>query len=369
MKILLLSDVNSVHTKKWVSGLTTYGFTVGIFSLSNSEADWYKNLNGATLLYHPIQVRNPESMSTKLQYLRLKKKLNNVVNQFRPDILHAHYASSYGLLAALSGFHPFVLSVWGADVYDFPNKSFIHKSILKFNLKKADKILSTSEVMKMETKKYSNASIEVTPFGVDIEHFSPRSKTMNLFPEKALVVGLIKSLESKYGIDVLVKAFKIAIEKCPEIPLKLLLVGGGSLEDQLKKLVDGLGISDHVLFTGKIPHEQIPSFHNEIDIFVSTSVDDSESFGVSIVESCACAKAVIVARTGGLKEVVLENETGLIVEENDPISTANAIIRFAKDANLRDSLGIKAREHVKKHYNWENNLKYMVDIYLGLQKK
>lgn len=369
MKILLLSDVNSVHTKKWVIGLSSKGFTIGIFSLSRSESDWFSNNEGVSLLHQPKEMMDAESIKTKLLYISTLKKLKAVIHSFQPDILHSHYASSYGLLGALSKFHPYIISVWGADVYDFPNKSFVHKTIFKFNLNKADKILSTSEVMKTETEKYTYKSVDVTPFGVDTQLFSPTPKKINLFSKDDLVVGLIKSLEPKYGIEVLIKAFKLAHEQCPELSLKLLLVGGGSLDKSLKNLVYELGITEHVLFTGKIAHEQIPYYHNEIDIFVSTSIDDSESFGVSIVESCACSKAVVVARTGGLKEVILENQTGLIVEKNDPVSTADAIIRFAKNPNLRFEFGLKARQHVINNYNWTDNLNKMSEIYQELIKK
>ena len=303
-----------------------------------------------------------KSFFEKLNYVTVLNKVKKSIREFKPDIVHAHYASSYGMLGALSKFHPFIISVWGADVFDFPKQSPLHKRIFKYNLKKADYIFSTSYVMKEETEKYTAKEIGVTPFGVDTEIFKPQ-KVRSLFADGTIVVGLVKSLETKYGIDVLIRSFALAKKLRPALPLKLLLVGKGSLETKLKYLVSELKIEKDVVFTGKIPHQDVPQYHNMIDIYVSVSVDDSESFGVSAVEACACAKAVIVSRAGGLKEVVIENETGLIVEKGNEKETADAIIKFAEDEKLRKKFGEKARERVLKHYNWKENLDMMVENY------
>src|SRR5690606_14690363 len=113
-------------------------------------------------------------------------------------ILHAHYATSYGLIGALSGFKPFVLSVWGADVYDFPRRSKLHKKLFQYNLKKADLILSTSEIMRNELKKYTAKEVLVTPFGVDTSVFC--KKDIAEKDNSVINIGTIKSLEEKYGI-------------------------------------------------------------------------------------------------------------------------------------------------------------------------
>lgn len=97
--------------------------------------------------------------------------------------------------------------------------------MLKYNLKKADKILSTSNVMAKETKLYTNKDIEVTPFGIDIEQFKPMVFE-SLFDKDDIVIGTVKSLEEVYGIEYLIRAFKIISDKYENLPLKLLIVGG-----------------------------------------------------------------------------------------------------------------------------------------------
>ena len=137
MKLLLLADCNSSHTVKWVSSLRKYNFTIQIFSLYTPDNTLYESI--PDILVSSINLQETlkfgdDSKISKLIYLKAVRKIKRLIKEFKPDILHAHYASSYGLLGALSGFHPYVLSVWGADIYDFPNHSLFHRMIIKFNL-------------------------------------------------------------------------------------------------------------------------------------------------------------------------------------------------------------------------------------------
>src|SRR6478609_677551 len=143
MKILLLSDTYSEHTEKWALALANAGIKIGLFSFNKASYEWHNHPN-ITVFFEPDQKINAERTLTKLSYLKYVKILRKIIRHFQPDILHAHYATSYGLVAALTGFKPFFLSVWGSDVYDFPARSKFHKKIFQYNLGKADMIFSTS---------------------------------------------------------------------------------------------------------------------------------------------------------------------------------------------------------------------------------
>ena len=118
---------------------------------------------------------------------------------------------------------------------------------------------------------------------------------------------------------------------------------------------------DDVVFTGKVPHEDIADYHNTIDIAVYVSL--FESFGVSVLESSACEKPVIVSNIGGLAEIIENNKTGLIVESRNIQQTANAIERLVLDKALGETLGRNGRKNVIEKYNWENNLEQVITIY------
>jgi glycosyltransferase involved in cell wall biosynthesis len=285
-----------------------------------------------------------------------------MIADFQPDILHVHYASSYGLIGALSGFHPYLVSVWGADIFEFPRKSIFHRELIKFTLRKADKILSTSHVMAKETNKYTEKPIEVTPFGIDLDRFKP-FHAESLFNEDDIVIGTIKGLDKQYGIEFLLQAFAILAKRQPALPLKLLIVGGGPLEKSLKQRANELGIENRTAFTGQVRYDEIASYHNMLTIFVALSVIDSESFGVAILEASACEKPVVVANVGGLPEVVEHGVTGLVVPPKHPEAAAAAIERLIHDNELRWQMGNAGRERVKKLYDWKVNVEQMLGIY------
>jgi L-malate glycosyltransferase len=365
MRVLLLADLSSVHTIKWAKSLAERGIEIGIFGLSNIDESPFKN-------YKNIQVHavglsrsitgNVKTHLTKLSYLKAWPQVKKSIDSFKPDIVHAHYASSYGLIGALSGFHPYILSVWGADIFEFPRKSFLHKALVEHNLGKADKVLSTSYFMAKEVNKYSPKQIEVTPFGIEAKIFKPQ-KVDSLFAENDIVIGTVKGLEEQYGVEYLIRAFKILRDRYQDLPLKLLIVGGGSLEKPLKILVKELELEGDTVFTGRVDYNLVPSYHNMLSVYTALSVIDSESFGVAVIEASACARPVVVSRVGGLPEVVEEGVTGFIVPPRDAQKAAEAIEQLILDKDLQLKMGQAGRERVKKLYNWDDNVKQMIRIY------
>jgi len=284
----------------------------------------------------------------------VKKK----IAAFNPDIVHAHYATSYGLLGALSGFHPFVLSVWGSDVYGRPKLSPLHKIILKWNLSKADKILSTSMVMARKTNLYTSKNIELTPFGVDLSLFKKNNTENN---KNCFIIGNVKSLQPIYGIDILIKAFKLIVLQNPDIELKLEIVGKGSEENKLKRLTEDLEIQDKVDFIGFIDHSNLPQYYNSFNVAVFLS--NKESFGVSAIEAMACECPVVVSDAEGFTEVVSHEHNGFIVPKQNPEAAAVAIQKFIDDPFLSAKMGAAGRKQVEKLYDWNENVKKMMSIY------
>lgn len=353
MKILWLASANSIHTKRWVSSLTLQGLTIVLISLTNEESNFYveRGIKVYEFGFKKVNTLN------KIRYIGIIRKLKFIIALETPDIIHAHYASSYGLLGALSGFHPYIVSVWGSDVYDFPN-NWLTKKILKYTLKKADRILSTSNVMAKETRKYTDKSIEITPFGVDVDRFRPID---GVAPADRFIVGNVKTLSPKYGIDVLIRAFKFVVDNNPRLPMSLEIYGDGPCRGEYEQLVLDLGLERLVTFHGFVDNAQLPEVYNSVS--VSVFVSDSESFGVVAVEAMACECPVVVSDADGFTEVVKDGGTGFIVPKRDVEATAHAIQQFIDQPLLREEMGKKGRERVLKLYDWRKNVDTMVEIY------
>lgn len=360
MKICYLADINSAHTHKWLNYFKNKGYDIHVISLGNGEYE------GVTVHCLDVtdNVMKKASDRNKLQYIKKIKRVKELVNEIKPDILHAHYATSYGLLGALADYHPYIISAWGSDVYDFPIKSPVHKMMLKYNLKKADYIFSTSNVMKEETQKYTNKNIEVTPFGVDINRFVPRRTEKD-----EVVIGTIKTLEEKYGIQYLVKAFAQLKDRNPDMNLKLRIGGKGSQEDYLKGLCRDLKIYNDVTFLGFVnPDDVVKEFQN-FDIAVFPSTLDSESFGVAAVEAESCGTPIVVSEVGGLMESTKPGITSLVAKKASVEDLRDKIDMLVKDKELRLKMGTAARKFVEDNYNLEDNFAYVDKLYKEIVSK
>lgn len=359
MKVLLLSDTYSEHTEKWALGLANSGIEVGLFSFNKASYEWHNHEN-ITVYFEPSKKIDADNFLTKISYIKYVSVLKKIIKQFKPDVLHAHYATSYGLIGALSGFKPFVLSVWGSDVYNFPKKSKLHKKLFQYNLKKANVILSTSNVMKEEIKLYTNKEIIVTPFGVNTDVFKPQVIVDK--PKDEFYIGTIKPIEEKYGIIHIIEAAEILIKKYSTKKIKFYLIGASNNFEYYKKIISSKALDSYFIFTGRIPFSEVQYYHNLLDVFLNISIDDSESFGVAVVEAMACEKQIIVSDVKGLLEVVNNGEFAKIVPKQNSVELANAIeLLFDKDLNK--IMGIEARKHVLKNYSWKVNLEQMIEIY------
>ncbi len=361
-RILLLADIASSHTEKWVMALASKGFKVGIFSLNQTKNNWYKDKKNVLVFRESQQFRNANFVLNKFRYIVLLPRLISVLKHFKPHILHAHYATSYGLLGALSNYKPFVISAWGSDVFEFPRKSPLHKYVLRFNLKRADKILATSEALKGELGNYTNKPVEIIPFGIDTDLFYPHD-VKSKSEKNVTYIGTIKSLEDIYGITSIIEAIKIVRQKMPTEKIKLFLVGGGSRTNFYKSMVAQLGLTEYVVFPGKIAFDKIPYFHNLLDIFLNVSIVD-ESFGVAALEALACEKPIIVTDAPGLLEIIGRN-TGVaeVIEKNNPLQLSQVIIKLILSPDLRSKMGKQGRQHVETNYDFKNCIAKQLRVY------
>lgn len=353
-KILFVASGKSFHASRWANALQEKGYEVHYVSVIKLS----RPLNEKIHFYH---LSHGESY---LKYFFAVPKLRKIIKTIQPDLVHAHYSSGNGLLAALSvvgGNIPFVTSLYGTEVFEFPNKSILHKSVLGFVSKTAREVLSTSYVMAAEYKKlYPDLNKPtITPFGVDVNKFKPIGN--GRIHGSEICIGIVKKLEWKYGVDILIKAAKIILERNSK-SIKFEILGGGSQEDNLKKMAYDLGISNHIKFIGWIENNQVPRYINNFDVFVVPS-RCNESFGVAAVEAQACGVPVIVSDIGGLPEVIENGVTGLTVPPNDPDALACAIERlvlFPEEISLKGKLG---RERVLKLYNWDDSVKNIEAVY------
>ena len=390
MKVLMVSDARNIHTKRWATALKTEGVDLILFSITLPEDDFYERNHIKIYTFDLFRYKTKTGLRKAFDNVCLHRqavnRLKEILKLEKPDLLHAHYATSYGLIAALSGFHPYIISVWGSDVYEYPYKSFINKQLVKYVLRHSDRILSTSHVMALQTRKFCDRGIGITPFGVDTGLFRPADRpdpqparkpleewtmqtptatetglAIEIDKPKKLTFGTVKTLSYKYGIDLLIQAYAIFVENHKDIDSRLLIAGKGKDRESLERLAERCHVADKVDFLGEVPHEELPALYAKFDIAVFLSRE--ESFGVSVVEAMSCGCPVIVSDADGFKEIVEHDKTGLLVHRSDIDMAAQAMTELALDPEKRARLGKAARKHVVSLYEWRGNVRLMLDEY------
>lgn len=344
MKILILSDIQD-HGKKCAEGLANRGHDI-LFVYQKGAVDECVFLNS--------KIRMKElPYGGKIGYILNALSLNKIFKEYKPDVVHVHYAAGYGLLSRLAGVHPSVISCYGSDIFEFPNQNKLKFFILRNILSNADGLQSTSRGMENEIRKVigsKNTEIDIIPFGINVELFRPKeSRSINSRP----VVGFMKSLFPIYNVPLLIRAFKVVLNKTTLNPV-LRIYGNGPEKANLQLLVKELGLDDSVFFMGRVPNEEVPNALNEMDVLVNCS--EMESFGVNILEAMACGLPVIVTDCVGPKEIVEDGKNGIIVSNRTPEALADAIIRLLSDHDLRRQFSEAGRVRVQNYYNWSYNV-------------
>lgn len=347
MKICLLAPANNPHTQKIAYTLQQKGYEISICTFHHAT------LSGIDVKYFPPLI----SPFGKLNYILNSRLIANFLSEIKPDILHAHYVSSYGVAGLLTGFHPYIISVWGKDIYDAPN-NIILRRLVKKALANADCVLSTSKTMAEQTKKFvTNKEILVTPFGIDLTKFYPcADKKFNKF-----IIGTARILAPKYGIKYLIKAFAIFLKEVPDA--ELCIAGEGIQKKELISLSNNLGIINKVRFFGYINPNKIPEFLSHLDVFCMPSIKESESFGVVALEAQACGVPVIASAIGGLHETIIDKKTGYLIPPKDPAAIAEKIQFLYQHHKIHLQMGQSGKAFVKANYNWSNNIKIIENAY------
>ncbi len=284
-----------------------------------------------------------------------------LVAKIRPSIIHAHWLIPQGLFSILLKFIfdiPVVITAHGADVFSMRRPLFI--IFKKLIIKNTDKIVtvsrSLSEILKFDTKYDKN--IEIISMGVDSTVFTPANKDMN-FKQRYGIRGqlllFVGRLTEKKGINILIEAFSMTINKFPDC--KLLIVGHGELEHTFKMQVKSLGLTNSVVFTGGIPNSNLPPYYTASDIFIGPSIvtegGDTEGLGLTFVEAAMCGCLIIGTKVGGIEDVIVHRRNGILIPPFDAHYLSEMINSLLQNLESLSSVKHQARNDAVKRFDWK----------------
>ena len=196
-------------------------------------------------------------------------------------------------------------------------------------------------------------AVEITP-GVDTERFTPGGPPSGR-PRTVVYVGRMDRTSAWKGVDVLVRAFAELtrrLDPAGGISPRLRLVGGGdALADHLA-LAERLGVADRVEALGELTGDDLVEAVRTAAVLVLPSRTEAESFGMTLVEAMSCGTPVVGSAVGGIPQVVVDGENGLLVPPADPGALADAVRRLLTDGELADRLGAAGRRRAVERYAW-----------------
>ncbi|WP_168123461.1 glycosyltransferase family 4 protein [Paenibacillus sp. HB172176] len=355
MKIAFVSSGRSIHVKKLANALVNNGHDVTLFTLPN-HTDLINQFNKKVKI---IVLKFGGKIGYYLNVPTLRKKL--ITGKF--DLINCHYISGYGTLTRLANVHPIVASVFGSDVYDYPYRSKQNMARIIKNLNSARIITSTSQVMVDKVQEYykNRKPIYVTHFGIDTNLFKPLPVDSSESEKNAFVFGIVKKIEDKYGVGLLIEAFNEFIKNDSEKKCKLIIYGKGSKENEYIELVKKLNMQEYIHFRGYINNEKVPQVLHKINVVCLPSILDSESFGVAAVEAMACAKPLIVSNASGFTEVV-DSSCAIIIPKNDKKALVDAMERcYQMEKNQLYEMGQNGYNRAVRMFDFSRNIETYIN--------
>lgn len=345
MRLLLVANGASIHTERWVLGLKGRGHEVAL------ATDVSSTLPVRQFPLDPLK-------RGRVNFLALAAQVRAAAREFRPQIVHAHYVSHYGLLAAAARVGPLVASVWGADVEVFPRRHAANRRLLTYALARAAAVTATSRHLAGAAAPYlpPGRRAVVVPFGVDAGRFRPSGAP----PADPPLIVCNKHLEPDYGPDVLVDALACLAER----PWQAELLGDGSARPALAAQIARKGLGGRVRLVGRVAPDVVLERLQAAAVAVYPS--RRESFGVATLEAEAVGVPVIASRVGGLPEVLDDGATGWLVDPDDPAGLAEAIHRVLDDPAGAEAMGRRGRQLVEQRFSWEAALAAMEGVYAGV---
>jgi len=362
MKICFLAGADSVHSFRWIKYFAERGHEIHWISLVPNEFDNLKNTKFYLLKQFPAKILNIKFNALPIR--RLVKKIG-------PDILHAHYAGVNGVLGALSGFHPYVLTAWGSDILIAP-KSKIARPLIKFALKRADLITCDAEHMKDAMTKLGAdpSKIQIIYFGIDTQKFSPGLKNEEL--KNKLEIGdcptiiSLRNLEPIYNLETLIKSIPPVLKEVPEA--KFIIAGKGSEEEELKNFAKNLKVLESIRFVGWILNDELPEYLRTADIYVSTSLSDA-GLSSCTAEAMASGLPVVITDTGENEKWVKDDQGGYLVPIKNPEILTEKIIHLLKNGSKRKEFGEVNRKTIKEKNDYYKEMAKMGKFYEEIVKK
>lgn len=233
--------------------------------------------------------------------------------------------------------------------------------IFRKYIKKIHGHIAISEIAREWNRPYFPGDYTIIPNGVDTDRFSLAVKPFEK-PHGSFVILYLGRLHQRKGIFIALDAFGKIKDKYPQA--LLYVVGKGFLENEAKAYAEKLGLTKRCRFFGYVSRDDLPRFYRTCDVYISPALG-GEAQGIVLLEAMACGKAVIASEIHGYREVIHNNENGILFKTGSSDDLAAKIGWLINDTTLKEKIATNARKNAEKH-SWDKTTQKIEDYYQDL---
>ncbi len=299
---------------------------------------------------------------------RVMPRLITLISQEKPDVVHTHLSKSdfSGIMAAaIAGVPVRISSIHNVDPW---REKWYLNAFMRQWMSSCHRMIAVTEDVRqyvLETTKYPADKLLTIPNGVDMNRFDPQNvqaldkSAWGIEPD-SLTVGMIGRLEEQKGHHILLKTAAIVTQAVPNA--RFVMVGDGPLRPDLEKQRDDLGLQGKAVFTGIL--RDIPGVLATLDVVTFSSL--WEGLPVALLEAMSMGKPLVSTAVGGIPDVIIEGQNGMLVPKENPEALAEKLITVLKDPALANHLGAAARKTIEERYSSETMHHRILELYQSI---
>ncbi len=354
LKVLYISSGYTTHDRRFLSSFVLAGWSVVHLPMTSERLDTRPLPAGVEWL----DWNDGEWPAARADWLRLIGRLELILKDLQPDVTIAGPIQSGALIAALAGAKPLVTVSWGTDVLvdadrdrlcGHASERALNSSALAFGDCRA-----VREAIKLHSA-LTDEAIITFPWGIDLEKYRPSTPAHPLRGQLGWTACEVfistRAWEPVYAIDVLLDAFAEVRRSRPGA--RLLLLGDGSLREELNAQIARLGLSKAVHAAGRVSQDDMAGLFTMSDVYVSSALSDGTS--VSLLEAMACGLPAVVSDSYGNLEWVSAGVNGALAVPGNAGSLAQAMLTVVGDSAAREAMGKTNAAEARLRANWNVN--------------
>jgi glycosyltransferase involved in cell wall biosynthesis len=358
VRLALLSNASVIHTRRWGDYFHARGHQVLLISLEPGQGYAYP--------CHQLTSRIPWRF---LRYPLLQGRVRELLSDFDPELVNAHFVPNYGLIGALVGRHPLVVSVWGSDVLVSGRTTPLHAARVRYVLRRADYVTTDARMLTRAACALGADPERVltVPMGVDPEPYRAARRAAEPSGSRPALVVSTRKLEPVYDLRTLIDALPALW--AGNAALQVALIGDGPERPALAEAARAHAVAarvpgDAITFAGMVPHRAIAEALGRATVYVSTSLSDSTS--VSLLEAMAAGAFPVVTDLEANREWIDDEVNGFLIPTGSPADLAARVLEALASPALRARAAAENARRIDARATWTKNMAEVEQLFASL---